>query len=78
MIYSVTLLNLPNVFGVFFYVTKASNFDEMSIKQHEPLELIADGDGEGWVKVRYAVCLMCLHLLCMMICNTLSCFTLHW
>ncbi|XP_025085240.1 F-BAR and double SH3 domains protein 2-like isoform X2 [Pomacea canaliculata] len=32
------------------YDFEASNFDEMSIKQHEPLELIADGDGEGWVK----------------------------
>ncbi|XP_013095541.2 F-BAR and double SH3 domains protein 2-like isoform X3 [Biomphalaria glabrata] len=30
----------------------ASNYDEMTIKAEEDLELIADGDGEGWVKAK--------------------------
>ncbi|XP_076446804.1 F-BAR and double SH3 domains protein 2-like isoform X2 [Babylonia areolata] len=32
------------------YDFEASNYDELSMKQNEPLTLVADGDGEGWVK----------------------------
>ena len=31
---------------------QASNFDELTIAANEELELVADGDGEGWIKVR--------------------------
>ncbi|XP_070197657.1 F-BAR and double SH3 domains protein 2-like isoform X2 [Littorina saxatilis] len=34
------------------YDFEASNYDELSIKQHEPLTLVAIGDGEGWVKAQ--------------------------
>ncbi|XP_059161217.1 F-BAR and double SH3 domains protein 2-like isoform X2 [Physella acuta] len=34
------------------YEFVASNYDEMTIKAEEDLELIADGDGEGWVKAK--------------------------
>ncbi|KAH9523344.1 F-BAR and double SH3 domains protein 2, partial [Bulinus truncatus] len=34
------------------YDFSASNYDEMTIKAEEDLELIADGDGEGWVKAK--------------------------
>ncbi|CAG5123736.1 unnamed protein product, partial [Candidula unifasciata] len=34
------------------YDFQASNYDEMTIKAGEKLELVADGDGEGWVKAK--------------------------
>ncbi|KAL8573231.1 hypothetical protein ACOMHN_006643 [Nucella lapillus] len=32
------------------YDFEATNYDELTIKQHEALTLVANGDGEGWVK----------------------------
>lgn len=40
------------VVGLCLCQSQASNYDEMTIKAGEELELVADGDGEGWVKVR--------------------------
>ncbi|XP_046563878.1 F-BAR and double SH3 domains protein 2-like isoform X3 [Haliotis rubra] len=34
------------------YEFQASNYDELTIAANEELELVADGDGEGWVKAR--------------------------
>ena len=30
---------------------QASNADELSLTENEMLDVIADGDGDGWVKV---------------------------
>ncbi|KAK0047821.1 F-BAR and double SH3 domains protein 2-like isoform X3 [Biomphalaria pfeifferi] len=38
--------------ALYDFVASASNYDEMTIKAEEDLELIADGDGEGWVKAK--------------------------
>ena len=32
-------------------VFQASNVDELSLKENECLELVGDGEGDGWVKV---------------------------
>ncbi|GFN81506.1 F-bar and double sh3 domains protein 2-like [Plakobranchus ocellatus] len=40
------------IFCKALYDFEASNYDEMTIKGNEDLELIADGDGEGWVKAK--------------------------
>lgn len=31
---------------------QASNADELNLKENEYLELVGDGDGDGWVRVR--------------------------
>ncbi|CAL1531399.1 unnamed protein product [Lymnaea stagnalis] len=40
------------IFCKALYDFVASNYDEMTIKAEEDLELVADGDGEGWVKAK--------------------------
>ncbi|RUS81489.1 hypothetical protein EGW08_010745, partial [Elysia chlorotica] len=40
------------IFCKALYDFEASNYDEMTIKGNDDLELIADGDGDGWVKAK--------------------------
>ncbi len=48
-------------FAMHFFCTalssllQGSNPDELSLKEGELIELIADGDGDGWVRVSLAV-----------------------
>ena len=41
---------------------QASNADELNLREGEQLELIGDGDGDGWVRVRKlpTICAPCL------------------
>ena len=33
------------------FFVQANNADELSLAENETLELVADGDGDGWVRV---------------------------
>ena len=37
---------------VFFAPIQGSNVDELNLRENEELEIIADGDGDGWLRAR--------------------------
>lgn len=44
---------LTVLFNIHLYIfLKANNPDELSMGENEELEIVADGDGDGWVKVK--------------------------
>lgn len=49
-VYYLLVQSLMPCFG-FVHPNQASNPDELGITEEESLELIADGDGDGWIKV---------------------------
>lgn len=46
------LLKFGDIDGNLFILLKGSNVDELNLRENEELEIIADGDGDGWLRAR--------------------------
>ena len=47
---------------MYFFTWQGSNPDELSLREGELIELIADGDGDGWVRVSALTSIVTLNI----------------